>query len=428
VNQTSSGRQPASRAATTLAFLVAGIWLVLTLGLFFHHSTEPTILGRFSAHYALGLTLFAACLPAVFLGTRGLLTPTIRSLPNGRTLRITPASKVGLLAASVCTTLGLAQLLPIGSRWTGIRYRTHPFLQVVPLPDAAAGVNSRGFRGLEPVVSGTAGLLRVVLLGGSGTFGPDLRFEQSYGELLRQQLQTRRPNRVVDVQCVAVSGYSSVHSLIRFATDAIDLKPDLILVMDGANDLFANAESPAAFRSDYGHQRGLASLAVRRLRDRTGLVDAAGYFARNVLFSDIRRPDSRPIDGVVPDPRPFVRNLRSIAVLARSQGQRIVLCTQPHRYRLDLPPADRRRGDLALRNFWNGIPLPGFVWFSRYMPVFNQNVRDLAAREGLPLLDFEKEVPPDSELWLNEIHVSASGARLEASLAADFLLREGLVP
>lgn len=122
-----------------------------------------------------------------------------------------------------------------------------------------------------------------------------------------------------------------------------------------------------------------------------------------------------------------MRNLRSIAVLGRSRGQRVVLCTLPHRYRLDGPEAERVLGEAALRNFFNGAPLPGFLWFSRYMVVFNDKIRALAAEEGLPVLDFQRDVPPTNDLFIDEIHVTPRGARLEAELATKFLLSQNLV-
>jgi hypothetical protein len=65
---------------------------------------------------------------------------------------------------------------------------------------------------------------------------------------------------------------------------------------------------------------------------------------------------------------------------------------------------------------------------SRYMAVFNDRIRALSAEEGLPILDFERDVPPAKELFIDEIHVTPRGARLEGELAARFLLSNGLVP
>jgi hypothetical protein len=61
------------------------------------------------------------------------------------------------------------------------------------------------------------------------------------------------------------------------------------------------------------------------------------------------------------------------------------------------------------------------------MVVFNDRVRSLAAEEGIPVLDFQRAVPPTKELFIDEIHVTPKGAHLEAELAARFLLENGFV-
>lgn len=410
-------------AARISAWAVTVIWLFVFAGLFFHHSSEPMLLHRFSRAYALGLLVFLALTPVVFLLVRGLFSPSVVKGPGDTRRVVSPLSKVSLVCLPVLAVFGILQLvLPKREGWA---YLPHPFLQAVPAPNPAKGINSRGFRGGEPAIPKPKGLFRVVLLGGSTTFDPELRYEDTYGRQLELALGKVLAPRQVEVQCAAVSAYDSEHSLIRYAADAIDLDPDVVLVLDSVNDLYVNTFQP--FRRDYGTYPGVGPQHLHQgFRDRTHLVDTIGFFARYVLFSDFRRPDHFRADDVVPDPEPFVRNLRSIIVLGRSRGQRVILCTLPHRFRLDGPEAERVLGEAALRNFFNGAPLPGFVWFSRYMVVFNDQVRALAAEEGLPVLDFQRDVPPVKELFIDEIHVTPRGARLEAELATKFLLANGL--
>lgn len=422
-----SGASPAgARAGAWLAVL---FWGVLLAGLYFHHSAEPVVLARFSKGYAWSLAALAAVTPAVFAFVRSLLTPTVVTRRDGAPVTIAPASKVILLFGSALVVFALAQLLPrrLFAEHRRIAYLPHPALQAVPAPAPADGVNARGFRGGDAVVPKPPGMTRVLLLGGSTTFDPALRFEESYGERLRLELAALLPGRTVDVQCAAVPGYNSAHSLIRYATDAIDLDADAVLVMHAVNDLYATIENHGAFRSDYGHQRGLGNARPGRFRDRTRLLDVLGFFSRYVLFSDFRTPPTVAVEGIVPDTRPMLRNLGEIVTLARSRGQKPVLCTQPHRFRMDVPEEARRRGEMALRNFANGAPLPSFRWFAVQMPLLNEKTRVLAAAQGVPLLDLEREIPPDGTLFLDEIHVNAAGALLEGRVTARFLTEQGVL-
>jgi hypothetical protein len=421
------GARPAgARAGAWLAVLLWGVFLA---GLFFHHSSDPVVLARFSKAYAWGLAALVTMAPAVFALVASLLSPTVVTRRDGTRVTIAPASKVILLVASALFVFALAQLLPrrLFSEHRRVAYLPHPTLQAVPAPAPANGVNARGFRGRDAVVPKPPGVTRVVLLGGSTTFDPDLRFEDSYGERLRLELAALLPGRTIDVQCAAVPGYNSEHSLIRYATDAIDLDADAVLVMHAVNDLYATIENHGVFRADYGHQRGLANARPGSFRDRTHLLDALGFFLRYVLFSDFRTPPTLALEGVVPDTRPMLRNLGEIVALARSRRQKPVLCTQPHRFRMDVPEEARRKGDMALRNFANGSPLPSFRWFAVQMPLLNEKTRALAAAEGVPLLDFEREIPPDGTLFQDEVHVNAAGALLEARAAARFLTEKGVL-
>jgi hypothetical protein len=61
------------------------------------------------------------------------------------------------------------------------------------------------------------------------------------------------------------------------------------------------------------------------------------------------------------------------------------------------------------------------------MPILNEKTRTLSALEGVPLLDFERDVPPDGGLFLDEVHVNAAGALLEAKVAAAFLTAQGVL-
>ena len=53
--------------------------------------------------------------------------------------------------------------------------------------------------------------------------------------------------------------------------------------------------------------------------------------------------------------------------------------------------------------------------------MWNEKTRALAAADGLPLLDLDAAVPKEKRLFLDQVHVSPEGARVEAETAARFL-------
>jgi GDSL-like lipase/acylhydrolase family protein len=211
----------------------------------------------------------------------------------------------------------------------------------------------------------------------------------------------------VEVECAAVPAHTSEHGLIRYAADAADLEPDVVLVLHVANDVYASAVSRGSPGRDYGTYPGAGPQLLAR-RERTGLVRFASFFFRRVLFSDFRERPSR-LESVAADPAPLVRNLRAILLVARGRGQRAILCTEPHRFAGEGRVAAGLEGD---------PPLPPSAWFAHAIGAFNEEVRRLAAGEGVPLLDLEREIPPERELFLDEVHVSPLGAVREAAAAA----------
>ncbi len=94
----------------------------------------------------------------------------------------------------------------------------------------------------------------IVVLGGSTTDGGNWNFIKSWSQFLYEKLDHRN----ITIYNAGVSGYASGQELIRLVRDALPLRPDMVLVYDGANDSGGDAvfpEEPYAFsyaRKVYG--------------------------------------------------------------------------------------------------------------------------------------------------------------------------------
>ncbi|MDD4939873.1 MAG: SGNH/GDSL hydrolase family protein [Candidatus Omnitrophica bacterium] len=99
-------------------------------------------------------------------------------------------------------------------------------------------INSRQFRGGEIDVPKPAGTFRIVALGDSITFGIDNPDEYTYPRLLDELLkQKRTPEGKVEVINAGTPGYSSASCLAFLKNDVLAVKPDLLAVMVGWNDV-----------------------------------------------------------------------------------------------------------------------------------------------------------------------------------------------
>ncbi len=98
--------------------------------------------------------------------------------------------------------------------------------------------NSLGMRDHEPLANDTPGLVRILALGDSVTFGYRVEAAQSFCKLLEQNLIASPPlaDRKFEVLDTGVSGYSSRDEIAAFEGKWLALKPKLVLLDYILND------------------------------------------------------------------------------------------------------------------------------------------------------------------------------------------------
>src|SRR5262245_6032310 len=123
-------------------------------------------------------------------------------------------------------------------------------------------VNSRGFVGAEFEDPRPAGVVRIVTVGDSCTFGGGSRSTTYAGQLeLRLHEAGSHPYQVINA---GIQGLNSELALRRLVTKVLPLKPDIITVYIGWNDLM---------KFDPAGQREAPGLAiVARTIDRLWLI------------------------------------------------------------------------------------------------------------------------------------------------------------
>lgn len=105
-------------------------------------------------------------------------------------------------------------------QWQGVRIRT----------------NRLGLRDDEVPATRGEDELRILVLGESTAFGAEVEQEESFVELLEQDLDRRLPACRVSVINAAVTGYSLFQSLKYLELRGLALEPDLVLIYHGYND------------------------------------------------------------------------------------------------------------------------------------------------------------------------------------------------
>ncbi len=101
-------------------------------------------------------------------------------------------------------------------------------------------VNRQGFRGSDVALDKPCGATRIIAVGGSTTFDTFVsRDEAAWPARLQMWLRQLAPQRPVEVINAGVPGYRVIDDLIRLEIELYQYQPDIIILYQGHNDLFA---------------------------------------------------------------------------------------------------------------------------------------------------------------------------------------------
>jgi lysophospholipase L1-like esterase len=175
--------------------------------------------------------------------------------------------------------------------------------------------NGLGFRGPEIARQKPAGVRRVVVVGGSTVYGaldddPDTLSVQLQA-ILRQRLG---PD--IEVINAGVPGYEALREAVFTRSDLLDLNPDVLVSLDGLNDVFFGTlqEWPAQVAAD--EQRIIADGRFPEIVD---MVDRT-MFPRGLIEHQLTMLMRDTRQRLHPVAAPRVVNERVIALYAESLG------------------------------------------------------------------------------------------------------------
>ncbi len=101
----------------------------------------------------------------------------------------------------------------------------------------AIRINNHGFRGKDFSVSKSPGVIRVLALGGSSTFGYRSQDHETYPHVLERLLNERGPaDQRFEVINFGVPHATSEHIVSLFLAEGVALAPEFVTLYAGAND------------------------------------------------------------------------------------------------------------------------------------------------------------------------------------------------
>jgi hypothetical protein len=349
-----------------------------------------------------------------------------------------------LAGASIITLLiGLE----IASRiWVGLRWNDGERAALIERPTSVAGYifdPETGYR-LQPDISRSGrrrsfthnhlglralsnfehrpgpGVVRIAIMGASTIYGIYVDDAETSSVRLGEWLKQRHPDLTFEVINAGVPGWTTRESLINLKR-VLELEPDIIVVADGRNEIFAQLFDN--YRDDYSHYRRIGY----DFRDGNRIHKAifrASYFAmlltttrgqrfgyssvnENPPYGYLRWENKPEPDDIVRNgedttrTRGFRSNLQTLIERAEARGVRVVLSSLP----------------FHVERFASGVFLPNpkvLPVLDRFAEMNNRITRMVAQSRGLPFVDGASLSKP--ELLFDDCHFRPVGEQLYAAL------------
>jgi lysophospholipase L1-like esterase len=340
---------------------------------------------------------------------------------SGRRRRLLLGGAVALLGLVLAGEIGLrlyaaargldVEAALVRAHPEGGLYVPHPYVGfgLRPVPGSPDN-NAHGLRGPEVPLAKPRGVVRILCLGGSTTYGSGVSADEAYPARLQALLADAAPagTRYEVLNC-GVPGYASAESLIALELRLLEFQPDGLVVYHGIND--ARLIQTRGFRPDYAHMRrawrhpdisAVEWWLLRHSRAYAWLAHAMGFGLKSIRLEDLIYVDDA--GSLFADPREagvnqagvhaFLRNVGHIVTVARAHGIEPLLATFATR---ELPGGAR----------------PGQE-FAPTLAAMNGGLAGLASREGVPLADLARAFAPRPELFYDNVHFNARGTQAQA--------------
>jgi len=306
---------------------------------------------------------------------------------------------------------------------------------LVPGDRDGTHINRLGLRGPEIAESKQPGCRRILMLGGSTTYGNTVSTEQAYPAVTQRLLRQASPDECVEVINAGISGAHSYHQLVRYKHLYAPLKPDVVTVYMGWNDLGTYLWERDRWRPESLAAQSLiidvdpVSMALLQ-NSSLARVSYSAYkktmFRRSLMAladsSDVARELARPVEALR-------KHLQELIALARGHGATVLLIKFP--FVLD---DERVRQEVERMK---GMDVPGkiagmlpMISFEPSFPTIVAAVYDDAAKQpGVKTVDCRPpfRAKPLEERWKlfdDAIHPNAEGYALMGACVAGALANQ----
>lgn len=267
-------------------------------------------------------------------------------------------------------------------------------------------INSIGLRNKEFSLEKPKDAFRIICLGNSNTFGWKQSEQDAYPLQLQQLFDQNLPGQKIEVINAGITGYSSYQGKIFLQREILRLKPDLVMVNYGWNDLL-----PAKFGIPDKEQKMPPQwiLNIQNFLSETRLYQLLKSFWVG-RFSGKKGVEPGISRVSLED---FQQNLIEIEQICRKNNIPAIFLTNPV---------------ASLEAYWG----PGKVSKVHLInQAYNDAIRQLGRTHNFKVIDiaalFEKRKDLYDHPQADYIHYNPLGHRLVARALYDYLLSQGLI-
>jgi lysophospholipase L1-like esterase len=249
--------------------------------------------------------------------------------------------------------------------------------------------DSFGLRGRPVALAKPPGTIRILADGGSTTFDATVTADDStWPAQLERLLEANHRAGSIEVLNAGVPGYAVIDNLIRLQSELHRLKPDIVLMLQGHNDLYyalvgappGNPDTPDASEplTPWGGWLARHSLLYGKLEGMRRAIAATWAPGTYSPGKDPARADAAIADAA----DRFHRDLTSYVLIAKQGGARVVLI-EP----VQISGALEAPRDTVERAVWENAfaGVPADVVFQGYSE-FRRVMREVAAEQDVTFI------------------------------------------
>ena len=277
-------------------------------------------------------------------------------------------------------------------------------------------INSRGFRGRDFNDRKKSGVIRIVTLGASSTFGYFNRDDETYPAYLEEVLNDRSSgNQRFEVINLGVPHLTAENVYTLFLAEGIQLNPDIVTFYGGNNDAAKPMRRNIRFSSSIVSRAGKYSILV-------GFIDSVLEIGSRSQFS----PDAFQEHASIVSNR-FIGFSSRINQECKERGILFLVANQQKnsqtidRGKLKGLTYEEEVGKIWARRLESGQMESGGLKLLTHA-VLMRDLATWAEANQVPFVDVIARLDQDRDVMVSWVHLSPRGNRMVAEAFADEIL------